>query len=102
MIRDLADPLYAGVWSFAVCDVPPDSLKSKNSQSLPCCCGPSCSETANFVKAAKLGQFDGRDDVCKAAFPSVAYPDSALLVRPPLAQILAVCALGFAFNLLWG
>jgi len=76
---------WPGTWTIPVCDLS-SNIQVKDNLTLPCCCGTNCGETIDFIKRAKLSNFNGKD-VCQKAFPKQSY-NSAPGQQVPLSAVL--------------
>ncbi|KAF8859181.1 hypothetical protein BDZ45DRAFT_673461 [Acephala macrosclerotiorum] len=96
-------PSAAGIWAIPVCDVGnhTDWVADYSDLMMPCCCGPSCSETTEFFHKAHLAGNSKINSLCASQYkPFAAVSSGRTLEAPGLGIIVACLGLG-AVRWLW-
>jgi hypothetical protein len=116
---------WVGTWTLPVCDMGANNwntaygAKPTRFGLMPCCCGPNCSETKDFIKAANMQGFQTVLHACQAQLQktSIKYADVIYGIKwkrsyplrfaawniwqKGLSVIACVASAGIAIPILW-
>ncbi|OCK74569.1 hypothetical protein K432DRAFT_447221 [Lepidopterella palustris CBS 459.81] len=95
---------WTGTWTIPVCDIGTHQWNTQYGKNgsrygmLPCCCGPNCTDTATFVKAANMNNFQTLLRGCKEQLKDTDLDFNAIEYGFTLKH---TCALGWAVSPIW-